>query len=83
MEKNAIELPEITHDQDNNITNDINHDQTSSSRQELIKEKIIPVQESSNKITTSHNNISNNNSEIQIELQNINPQNDEQASLRR
>ena len=83
MEKNAIELPEITHDQDNNITNDINHDQTSSSRHELIKEKNIPVQESSNKITTSHNNISNNNSEIQIELQNINPQNDEQAKLKK
>ena len=43
MEKNAIELPEITHDQDNNITNDINHDQTSSSRHELIKEKNIPA----------------------------------------
>ena len=83
MEKNAIELPEITHDQDNNITNDINHDQTSSSRHELIKEKNNPVQESSNKITTSHNNISNNNSEIQIELQNINPQNDEQAKFKK
>ena len=83
MEKNAIELPEITHDQDNNITNDINHDQTSSSRHELIKEKNIPVQESSNNNITSHNNISNNNSEIQIELQNINPQNDEQAKFKK
>lgn len=83
MEKNAIELPKIIHEQDNNITNDINHDQTSSSRNELIKEKNIPVQESSNKFMISHNNISNNNSEIQIELQNINPKNDEQGKFKK